>query len=181
MKVGRPYKGIYPTLSEGVYVDESAVLVGDIHIGTDSSIWPLVAARGDVNYIRIGARTNIQDGCVLHVTRTSFDDEKGYPLTIGDDVTLGHRAMLHGCTLGNRILVGMAAVIMDGAVVGDDVIIGGGALIAPGKVLESGYLYVGSPARRMRALTDSEKAFLKESAANYVVLKNDYVAEQNDS
>ncbi len=180
MKVGRPYKGIYPTLSEGVYVDESAVLVGDIHIGKDSSIWPLVAARGDVNHIRIGARTNIQDGCVLHVTRTSFDDDEGFPLTIGDDVTLGHRAMLHGCTLGNRILVGMAAVIMDGAVVGDDVIIGGGALIAPGKHLESGYLYVGSPARRMRALNDSEKDFLKESAANYVVLKNDYLAEQGN-
>lgn len=178
MKVGRPYKGIYPTLGEGVYVDESAVLVGDIHLGKDSSIWPLVAARGDVNHIRIGARTNIQDGCVLHVTRTSFDDDEGFPLTIGDDVTLGHRAMLHGCSLGNRILVGMAAVIMDGAVVGDDVIIGGGALIAPGKHLESGYLYVGSPARRMRALNDAEKAFLKDSAANYVILKNDYLAEQ---
>lgn len=179
MKVGRPYKGVYPALSEGVFVDPSAVLVGDIHIGKDSSVWPLVAARGDVNRIRIGERTNIQDGCVLHVTRTSFDDEEGFPLTIGDDVTLGHRAMLHGCTLGNRILVGMAAVIMDGAVVGDDVIIGGGALIAPGKFLESGYLYVGSPARRMRALNDEEKEFLKTSAANYVLLKNDYLAEQN--
>ncbi|HLV47623.1 MAG TPA: gamma carbonic anhydrase family protein [Aliidiomarina sp.] len=180
MKVGRPYKGVYPTLAEGVYVDSSAVLVGDIQLGKDSSIWPLVAARGDVNHIRIGERTNIQDGCVLHVTRTSFDDDEGFPLIIGDDVTLGHRAMLHGCTLGNRILVGMAAVIMDGAIVGDDVIIGGGALIAPGKKLESGYLYVGSPARRMRALTDAEKSFLKQSAANYVLLKNDYLAEQEN-
>lgn len=180
MKVGRPYKDVYPTLAEGVYVDSSAVLVGDIQLGKDSSIWPLVAARGDVNHIRIGERTNIQDGCVLHVTRTSFDDDEGFPLIIGDDVTLGHRAMLHGCTLGNRILVGMAAVIMDGAIVGDDVIIGGGALIAPGKKLESGYLYVGSPARRMRALTDAEKSFLKQSAANYVLLKNDYLAEQEN-
>ncbi len=177
MNAGRPYKGIYPTLSEGVYVDESAVLVGDIHLGKDSSIWPLVAARGDVNQIRIGARTNIQDGCVLHVTRTSFDDDEGFPLTIGDDVTLGHRAMLHGCTLGNRILVGMAAVIMDGAVVGDDVIIGGGALVAPGKHLESGYLYVGRPAQQVRALTEQEIDFFTYGAGNYVRLKDEYLAE----
>lgn len=179
MKVGRSYKGISPTLAKRVYVDDSAVLIGDIHIDEDSSVWPLVAARGDVNHIRIGKRTNIQDGCVLHVTRTSAGDTEGFPLIIGDDVTLGHRAMLHGCTLGSRILVGMAAVIMDGAVVGDDVIIGGGALVAPGKQLESGYLYVGSPARRIRPLTDAEKRFLKDSAANYVILKNDYLQEQN--
>jgi len=177
MQVGRSYKGIYPTLGDRCYVDSSAVIVGDIHLGSDSSIWPLVAARGDVNHIRIGARTNIQDGCVLHVTRTSAEDTEGYPLIIGDDVTVGHKAMLHGCTIGNRVLIGMAAVIMDGAEVGDDVIIGGGALIAPGKKLESGYLYVGSPARRMRPLTENEKAFLKQSAANYVRLKDDYRAE----
>lgn len=178
MQVGRSYKGIYPTLGDRSYIDSSAVIVGDIHLGEDSSIWPLVAARGDVNHIRIGSRTNIQDGCVLHVTRTSIDDAEGFPLIIGDDVTVGHKAMLHGCTIGNRVLIGMAAVIMDGAEVGDDVIIGGGALIAPGKKLESGYLYVGSPARRMRPLTDEEKAFLKQSAANYVHLKDDYRAEQ---
>lgn len=177
MNTGRSFRGIFPTLAEGVFVDPSAVIVGDIHIGQNSSIWPLVAARGDVNHIRIGARTNIQDGCILHVTRTSFDDPTGYPLIIGDDVTLGHQVMLHGCTLGNRILVGMSAVVMDGAVVEDDVIIGAGSLVPPGKRLESGYLYVGSPAKQARPLTEEERAFLPKSAANYVLLKNDYLNE----
>lgn len=174
----RSYQGIRPTLGKKVFVDPSSVLVGDIQIGQDSSIWPLVAARGDVNSIRIGQRTNIQDGSILHVTNKSENNGLGYPLIIGDDVTVGHKSMLHGCQLGNRILVGMAAVIMDGAIVEDDVIIGGGSLVAPGKRLESGYLYVGSPARRIRTLTEEEKAFLRASAANYVYLKNTYLAEQ---
>lgn len=174
---GRPFKGKYPVLGERVYVDPSAVIVGDIEIGADSSIWPLVAARGDVNHIQIGARTNVQDGSILHVTRTGYDDPHGFPLTIGDDVTVGHQVMLHGCTIGNRILIGMSAVVMDGAVVEDDVIIGGGSLVPPGKRLEAGYLYVGSPVKKTRALTDEEKAFLTKSAANYVILKDDYLAE----
>ncbi|CUS47878.1 MAG: putative carbonic anhydrase [Idiomarinaceae bacterium HL-53] len=177
MNKGRPYKGIMPTLGERVYVDESAVIVGDIHIGKDSSIWPLVAARGDVNYIRIGERSNIQDGCILHVTRTGPDDPTGFPLIIGDDVTLGHQVMLHGCKLGNRILVGMSAVVMDNAVVEDDVIIGAGSLVPPGKRLESGYLYVGSPVKQARPLTEAERAFLPTSATNYVRLKDDYLQE----
>lgn len=174
---GRPFKGKYPVLATGVYVDPSAVIVGDIEIGEDSSVWPLVAARGDVNHIRIGARTNVQDGSILHVTRTGYDDPHGFPLLIGDDVTVGHQVMLHGCTVGNRILIGMSAVIMDGAVVEDDVIIGGGSLVPPGKRLESGYLYVGSPVKKTRPLTEEEKSFLVKSAANYVLLKNDYLAE----
>ena len=177
----RSYKGIYPKLEKSVYADESAVLVGDITIGEDSSVWPLVAARGDVNYIQIGERTNIQDGSVLHLTRKSANNPDGYPLIIGDDVTVGHKVMLHGCKLGNRILVGMGAIVMDNAIVEDDVIIGGGALVPPNKKLESGYLYVGSPVKQARPLTDSELAFLKISALNYVELKDDYLAESDSA
>ncbi|KPV97828.1 gamma carbonic anhydrase family protein [Pseudoalteromonas sp. P1-8] len=173
----RSYKGITPTYDNSVYIDESSVLVGDITLGKDSSVWPLVAARGDVNYIRIGERTNIQDGSVLHLTRASKSNPDGYPLIIGDDVTVGHKVMLHGCQLGNRILVGMGAIVMDNAIVGDDVIIGGGSLVPPNKRLESGYLYVGSPVKQARPLTEQERAFLKISADNYVQLKDEYLAE----
>ena len=173
----RSYKGITPTFNNSVYIDESSVLVGDISLGKDSSVWPLVAARGDVNYIRIGERTNIQDGSVLHLTRASKSNPDGYPLIIGDDVTVGHKVMLHGCQLGNRILVGMGAIVMDNAIVEDDVIIGGGSLVPPNKRLESGYLYVGSPVKQARPLTEQERAFLKISADNYVQLKDEYLAE----
>ena len=167
-----------PTIDSSVYVDDSSVLVGDIEIGEQSSIWPLVAARGDVNVIRIGQRTNVQDGSVLHVTRKSANQPEGFPLIIGDDVTVGHKCMLHGCTLGNRILVGMGAIIMDGAVVQDDVFIAAGALVAPNKILESGFLYVGNPAIKKRPLKESEQAFLKQSALNYVKLGAEYLEEQ---
>nr|WP_193988080.1 gamma carbonic anhydrase family protein [Lelliottia steviae] len=173
----RSYKGITPTYDNSVYIDESSVLVGDISLGKDSSVWPLVAARGDVNYIRIGERTNIQDGSVLHLTRASKSNPDGYPLIIGNDVTVGHKVMLHGCQLGNRILVGMGAIVMDNAIVEDDVIIGGGSLVPPNKRLESGYLYVGSPVKQARPITEQERAFLKISADNYVQLKDEYLAE----
>lgn len=174
----RSYKGISPTLADNVYVDEAAVLVGDITLAADASVWPLVAARGDVNIIRIGARTNVQDGTVLHVTRKTEQNPEGYPLLIGDDVTIGHKAMLHGCTIGDRVLVGMGAIVLDNAVVGDDVIIGAGSLVPPGKKLASGYLYVGSPVKQARPLTEQELAFLPQSADNYVRLKNEYLAEE---
>ncbi len=173
----RAYKGISPTIGEQVYIDSSSVLVGDVSIAAHASIWPLVAARGDVNHIIIGERSNIQDGTVLHVTRKSEHKPDGYPLIIGDDVTVGHHCMLHGCSLGNRILVGMGAIIMDGVIVEDDVFIGGGTLVPPNKTLKSGYLYVGNPAKQVRPLKESELAFLKQSALNYVALKNDYLAE----
>jgi carbonic anhydrase/acetyltransferase-like protein (isoleucine patch superfamily) len=175
----RCYKGIFPNIAEGAYIDESSVLVGDITIGSNSSIWPLVAARGDVNHMVIGKNTNIQDGTILHVTRKSKKNPDGYPLIIGDDVTVGHQCMLHGCILGSRILVGMGAIIMDGAVVGDDVFIGAGALVPPNKTLEPGYLYVGQPCKKARPLNDDEIAFLKTSADNYVLLKDDYLAEMS--
>jgi len=174
----RPYKGIYPTLANNVYVDNSSILVGDIRLGDDASIWPLVAARGDVNQIQIGSRTNVQDGAVLHVTRKTVDNPNGHPLIIGDDVTIGHKAMLHGCQVGNRVLVGMGAILLDDAIIEDDVIIGAGSLVPPSKRLKSGYLYIGSPVKQARPLTDKERAFLPASADNYVRLKNEYLAEQ---
>ena len=174
----RSYRGINPKLGSAVYIDDSAVLVGDITLADDVSIWPLVAARGDVNTITIGARTNIQDGTVLHVTRKSTGKPEGNLLAIGEDVTVGHKCMLHGCVLGNRILVGMGAIIMDGVVVEDDVFIGAGSLVPPNKTLKSGYLYVGNPVKQARLLNESEAEFLKQSAVNYVDLKNEYL-EQN--
>ncbi len=175
----RSYKGITPQFGKGCYIDESAVIVGDVILGDDASIWPLVAARGDVNTIRIGKRSNIQDGTVLHVTRKSVSNPDGHPLVIGEDVTVGHHCMLHGCQLGSRILVGMGAVLMDGVVVEDEVFIGAGTLVPPNKVLESGYLYVGNPMQKKRPLKDSERNFLAQSADNYVQLKNDYLAEDD--
>ena len=176
-KTLRSYKGITPTVGKNSYIDESAVLIGDIVLGNEVSVWPLVAGRGDVNKIRIGDRSNIQDGTILHVSRRSSQQPDGFPLIIGDDVTVGHQCMLHGCILGNRILVGMGAIIMDGTVVEDDVFIGAGTVVPPNKVLRSGYLYVGNPMKEARPLKDKELAFLKESAQNYVHLKNEYLLE----
>lgn len=171
----RSYKGICPQIGDRVYIDSSSVLVGDIQIGDDSSIWPLVAARGDVNHIRIGERSNIQDGSVLHVTHKNAANPDGYPLLIGNDVTVGHKVMLHGCTIKDRVLVGMGAIVLDGVIIEEEVMIGAGSLVPPGKVLESGYLYVGSPVKQARPLTDKERAFLQKSADNYVQNKNDYL------
>ncbi|MGR5559236.1 gamma carbonic anhydrase family protein [Vibrio fortis] len=170
----RSYKGIAPKIGQDVYIDETAVLVGDIKIGDNSSVWPLVAARGDVNHIHIGQRTNIQDGSVLHVTHKNKENPDGYPLIIGNDVTIGHKVMLHGCTIQDRVLIGMGAIILDNVVVEQEVMIGAGSLVPPNKVLESGYLYVGSPVKQARPLTDKERAFLQKSADNYVQNKNDY-------
>ncbi|NVC96082.1 gamma carbonic anhydrase family protein [Vibrio natriegens] len=173
----RSYKGIKPQLGERVYVDSTSVLVGDIVIGDDSSVWPLVAVRGDVNHIHIGERTNIQDGSVLHVTHKNQENPNGYPLIIGNDVTVGHKAMLHGCEIHDRVLVGMGAIVLDGAVIQSEVMIGAGSLVPPGKVLESGYLYVGSPVKQARPLSEKERAFLQKSSDNYVQNKNDYMNE----
>lgn len=175
MSAIRSYKGITPQIGERVYIDESSVLVGDIKIGNDASIWPLVAARGDVNHIVIGARSNIQDGSVLHVTHKNNENPDGYPLIIGEDVTVGHKVMLHGCTIQDRVLVGMGAIVLDGVVVESDVMIGAGSLVPPGKRLESGYLYIGSPVKQARPLNEKERAFLVKSSQNYVQNKNDYL------
>ncbi|WP_412514042.1 gamma carbonic anhydrase family protein [Shewanella indica] len=177
----RSYQGTKPKLAEGVYVDETAVLVGDIFLDQHASVWPMVAARGDVNHIRIGKRSSVQDGTVLHVSRKSPANPEGHPLLIGDDVTIGHKAMLHGCKVGNRVLVGMGAIILDGVIIEDDVILGAGSLVPPGKVLKSGFLYIGSPAKQARPLTEAERQFLPQSADNYVRLKDEYLAEQSST
>ncbi|WP_319783156.1 gamma carbonic anhydrase family protein [Oceanisphaera sp. IT1-181] len=176
----KSYNGITPELARGVFVEASAILYGNIQVGDDSSIWPLVVARGDVHCIRIGARTNIQDGCVLHVSRPSSTLPTGLPLLIGDEVTIGHKAMLHACTVGNRVLIGMGAIVLDGANIADEVMVGAGSLIPPGMQLASGYLYMGSPARQVRPLTTAEKAFFSESSTNYVRLKDEYLKEAEE-
>jgi carbonic anhydrase/acetyltransferase-like protein (isoleucine patch superfamily) len=173
----RTYQEFTPQLGERVFVDASAVVLGDVQIGSDSSVWPLVVIRGDMHRIRIGERSSIQDGSVLHITHAGPFNPDGYPLIIGDEVTVGHNVTLHGCTLGNRILVGMGSIIMDGAVVQDEVVIGAGSLVPPGKVLESGFLYVGSPVKQARLLTDKERNFFSYSAANYVRLKDQHLLE----
>lgn len=173
----RTFQGHTPRLGERVYIDPACVVLGDVALGDDCSVWPMAVIRGDMHRIRIGARTSVQDGSVLHITHASDFNPGGHPLIIGDDVTIGHKAILHGCTLGNRVLVGMGATVMDGAVVGDEVIIAAGALVAPGKRLESGHVYAGNPAKPLRPLKDSERAFFGYTAGNYVKLKDQYLAE----
>ena len=166
---------VTPTLGERVMVDPTAVVMGDVCLGDDVSVWPHAAMRGDVQIIRIGDRTNIQDGTVLHVTHDGPYNPGGFPLHIGNDVTIGHRALLHGCTVGDRVLVGMGAIIMDNVMVEDDVMIAAGALVTPGKRLRTKTLYAGSPAREVRPLTEQEVAFLPYSAKGYVLLKQRYL------
>lgn len=173
----RSFAGCTPTLGDRVLIDPSAVVLGDVDLGDDVSVWPGAVIRGDMHRIRIGARTSVQDGCVLHITHASDYNPGGWPLIIGREVTIGHNATLHGCSLGDRILVGMGAVVMDGAVVEDDVVIAAGALVPPGKTLQSGQLYAGAPAKPRRALTESELAYFTYSANNYVALKDRHIAE----
>ncbi|AFU99628.1 gamma carbonic anhydrase family protein [Simiduia agarivorans] len=177
MQSVRRFNSHTPTLGAKVFVDPTAVVTGDVHLGDDSSVWPMAVIRGDMHRIRIGARTSVQDGAVLHITHAGPFNADGWPLIIGDEVTIGHGAMLHGCTLGNRILVGIGATILDGAVVEDEVVIGAGTLVPPGKRLESGFMYMGSPARQARPLSEKERQFFSYSASNYVKLKDQHRAE----
>ncbi len=171
----RPFEGQLPELGDGVYIDPDAIVIGRVSIGADSSVWPGTVIRGDINTISIGTGTNIQDGSVLHVTHDSDYAPGGYALSIGDEVTVGHQAMLHACRIGNRCLIGMSSIVLDGAVIEDNVVLGAGALVSPRKRLESGYLYLGQPARRARKLTDEELDYLGYSAAHYVRLKQRYL------
>ncbi len=171
----RAYKGIVPRLGARVWIDPAAVVAGDVEIGDDASFWPCAVARGDVQRIRIGARTNIQDNAVLHVTHDGPYTPGGAPLVIGADVTVGHGAILHACTIGDAVLVGMHATVLDGAVVGRHSMIGAGALVAPGKTVGEGELWLGNPARCVRRLGDAEIERLYYSARHYVSIKNDYL------
>jgi carbonic anhydrase/acetyltransferase-like protein (isoleucine patch superfamily) len=177
----RPYKDLFPQKGDRVMIDASAVVIGDVRIADDVSIWPLVAIRGDVNYVAVGARTNIQDGSVLHVTHKSLMKPQGNPLIIGEDVTIGHKVMLHGCTIGNRVLVGMGSILLDGVIVEDDVMIGAGSFVPQNKRLECGFLYLGSPVKQIRPLNEAEIEGLQYSANNYVKWKNDYLAQGNQT
>ncbi|MDM9618563.1 gamma carbonic anhydrase family protein [Kosakonia cowanii] len=175
----RPYKDLFPTIGQRVMVDPTSVVVGDVRMAEDVGIWPLVVIRGDVNYVEIGARTNIQDGSVLHVTHKSSYNPEGNPLLIGEDVTVGHKVMLHGCTIAHRVLVGMGSIVLDGAVIEDEVMIGAGSLVPQNKRLESGYLYLGSPVKQIRPLTEAEIEGLKYSANNYVKWKDEYLTQES--
>ncbi len=168
----RSLQGKTPDIAVSAFIDKTALVIGDVTIGEDSSIWPMTVVRGDVQKISIGKRTNIQDTCICHVSHDSEYTPSGFPLTIGDGVTAGHRATLHGCTIGNYCLIGMSATIMDGAVLGDRLIIGAGSLVAAGKKLDSGYLYIGSPVRQVRRLNEGELNLLEYSADHYVEMKN---------
>jgi len=149
-------------------VDETAQVIGDVEVGPDSSLWMNVVVRGDVNTIRIGARTNVQDGTVVHVMHDT------HPTHIGDDVTIGHGAVVHGCTIQDRVLIGMGAILLNGVVVGEDSIVAAGTLVPEATVLPPRSLVMGAPARVRRPLTDAEVAFVSQSAMNYVKYKKDY-------
>lgn len=172
----RPYNGIVPTIGLNAYVDPAAVVIGQVEIEDDASLWPCAVARGDVHRIRIGARTNVQDGAVLHVTHDGQYTLGGFPLLIGADVTIGHGAILHACTVQDAVLVGMHATVLDGVLVKKHSMIGAGALVTPGKVVGEGELWLGNPARCVRRLSDEEIERLYYSARHYVKLKNEYLA-----
>ncbi len=175
MNAVRPYLGHVPSLGERVWIDPAATVIGRVFLAADVSIWPATVLRGDVNEIRIGARSNIQDGTICHVTHDGPYSAGGIPLLLGEDITVGHAAVLHACTIGNRCLIGMGALVMDGAVIGDDVMLAAGSLVSPGKQLESGWLYRGRPAEPVRRLSERELEMLRYSAAHYVRLKDRYL------
>ena len=174
----RSFNQITPELGELVYIDPACTLIGDVRIGDDSSVWPGTVIRGDVNFIRIGERTNIQDGTVIHVSHDGPNGRPvGYATLIGDDVTIGHGAIVHACTIGNACLIGMGATVLDGAVVEDHGFVGAGAVIPPGKTVRSGELWLGNPAKCVRRLSAAEIEQLYYSAQHYVRLKDKYLAE----
>jgi len=173
----RSYCGDLPTIGARVYIDPSATVIGRVTLGDDVSIWPAAVVRGDVNTIAIGPRTSVQDGSVLHVTHGGPYTPGGRALEIGADVTIGHRVILHACTVASRCLIGMGAIVLDGAEIDSDVIIGAGSIVTSGKRLEARSLYVGSPARRVRALSDAEIESLVYTAAHYVRVKDRYLTE----
>jgi len=173
----RAYRGIWPQLGARVWLDPSATLIGDVALDEDASIWPMAVVRGDVNFIRIGARSNVQDGAVIHVSHAGPHTRRGgFAALIGDDVTIGHKAIIHACTIEDACLIGMGALVLDGAVVKKHAFVGAGALIAPGKLVGERELWLGNPARCVRRLSDADIEGLYYSAAHYVRLKDEYLA-----
>ena len=178
MRNVRSFQGVSPVLGEGTYVDEAATVIGDVVLGDDVSIWPGTVVRGDVNYIRIGARTNVQDGSIIHVTHDGpYGKPGGFATVIGEDVTIGHAAVIHACVIEDACLIGMGATILDGATIKKNGFVGAGAVIPPGKTVESGELWLGNPARCVRKLSEKEIEHLYYSAQHYVRLKDKYLSE----
>jgi len=170
----RKFNQFTPQVNASAYIDESAQVIGDVEIGEDSSVWPMAVIRGDIQSIRIGRSTNIQDGSILHVTHDSQYQPGGYALNIGNFVTVGHGVILHGCTIYDQCLIGMGSTIMDGVVIESNVMVAAGSLVSPGKLLKNGYLYVGQPAIKKRLLNSEEIEYLAYAANHYVKLKNQY-------
>lgn len=175
----RRYGSTRPGLGDRVWIDPAATVIGSVELGDDVSVWPGTVLRGDVNEITVGPRTNIQDGCIGHVTHDGPYSPGGFPLVLGADITVGHGAILHACRIGDRCLIGMGSLVLDGAVIEADVMLAAGSLVSPGKQLAAGYLYRGRPARPVRELRDDELEMLRYSAAHYVRLKDRYL-EDND-
>lgn len=171
----RSFAGKIPTLGKGIYVDPQSTIIGDVILGDDVSVWPMAVIRGDVNYIRIGNACNIQDGAILHVTHDGPFTEGGRPLILGQGITIGHQAVLHACTIEDYCLIGMGALLLDAVHVNKHVMVAAGSVVTPGKILESGYLYLGNPAKAVRKLSEKEIEHLEYSAHHYVRLKNKYL------
>jgi carbonic anhydrase/acetyltransferase-like protein (isoleucine patch superfamily) len=171
-----PFETERPIIGQRVYLHDTTVVIGRVRIADDASLWPYVVARGDVNRISVGARSNIQDLTMLHVTHDGPYSPGGFPLVIGEDVTVGHKCLLHACAIGDRCLIGMGSIVMDGAVIENEVLLGAGSLVSPGKRLISGYLYRGNPLQQIRELRDKEREMLHYSAGHYVRLKDKYLA-----
>ncbi|KTD17431.1 gamma carbonic anhydrase family protein [Legionella jordanis] len=171
----RTFSGIAPLLGEGIYIDPQATVIGDVRLANDVSVWPMAVIRGDVNYISIGEACNIQDGAILHVTHDGPYTPGGQPLILAKGVTIGHKAVLHACQIDNFCLIGINAVILDKVHIEHHVMVAAGSIVPPGKRLQSGYLYLGNPARAVRPLTADEMANLEYSAEHYVQLKNKYL------
>lgn len=167
----RTFQGVKPTIPTSCFIEETAVVIGDVVMGEDCSVWFNAVIRGDVNSILIGDRTNVQDLCMLHVTHDT------HPLLIGSDVTIGHNVVLHGCTIQDRVLVGMGSIIMDGAVIGEDSVVGAGALVVEGTIVPPKSLILGSPAKVKRPATEKELAWIKESAKNYMKYAREYMGD----
>ena len=170
----REFCGQIPRICESAYIDDTAVIIGDVDIAADVSIWPQASVRGDLLNITIGKGSNIQDCCSLHTSEYPHQSGQGFSLTIGENVIVGHGAILHGCEIHDNTLIGMGSMVLDGAVVESEVFVGAGSLVPPNKRLESGYMYMGSPVKQIRKLTDKEKAGILANAQNYVIVKNKY-------
>ena len=172
----RPFRDCLPTLGARTYVDPAASVIGDVVLGDDVSVWPFTVVRGDVNFIRVGDRTNLQDGSVIHVSHDGPHAKLGgFATRIGNDVTIGHKAIIHACTIEDAVLIGMGAIVLDGAVVRKHGFVGAGALVPPGKVVGEGELWLGNPAKKARLLSDAEIEALYYSAGHYVRLKDEYL------